>query len=208
MEYTAELTGSRFSDRPRCTHPALAELARGVSDPARTGPEVAGVAAAVAAHAVGAAAESGHGSRVTAWQRRRVRLLGEGDRPGRGRAGRHRDSWCAVDLVRGAFAVLDAASGEGAARDRVLIGLLDRALDEADPARRASPGPQGPEPAALADDPPRRPDLDPGHNSSGAGGAQTESGAGSWAGSWSSGPAPTVSASAGGRPGRRVHLEA
>lgn len=32
MEYVSVLSGARFSDRPRCTHPALALLARWVND--------------------------------------------------------------------------------------------------------------------------------------------------------------------------------
>ena len=64
MEYTAMLAGERFNDHPRCTHPAMAELARQVNDRvtgnarpslitrapslAALGPHHAGVAAAVA----------------------------------------------------------------------------------------------------------------------------------------------------------------
>jgi hypothetical protein len=32
MEYVSVLAGERFGDRPRCTHPALALLARMVND--------------------------------------------------------------------------------------------------------------------------------------------------------------------------------
>jgi len=115
MEYTALLAGERFSDQPRCTHPALGELARQVNDRLSTtaraglarrapalaaiGPRVPGVAAAAAAAALAGTAAHAPGPFSVARAERRLAGLQARDRPGRGYWGRRRDMVAAYHLI-------------------------------------------------------------------------------------------------------------
>lgn len=143
MEYTALLAGQRFNDHPRCTHPALAGLARDIndqlSDPARqelisrapalaaVGRNQAGVAVAVATAALTARDGLGTVRPAGRWRHRQLARLRARDRPGRGWWGRFRDTYCALGLVRVGLGFLEGPGG-GEAHERALLGVLDRAL--------------------------------------------------------------------------------
>ncbi len=143
MEYTALLAGERFSDHPRCTHPALAALARQVNDRlsksarpelvtrapalAMIGPHTPGVAAAVSI----AACEFAARDVLSPWDSRRLRArvarLQARDRPARRSSGRRRDTVTAYFLINAGLNPTRAISA-GPDRDRVLLGALDDAL--------------------------------------------------------------------------------
>jgi hypothetical protein len=146
MEYTSLLAGLRFSDRPRCTHPGLGELARQVNDRvtdtarpqlatrasalARIGPHIPGVAAAIGAAAHQTSTRLGPASSARAWHRRVLRGLRRRDTAGRSWWGRRCDAAIARQLVWVALDHIAALPG-GPLRDRALIRLLDRAITEA-----------------------------------------------------------------------------
>jgi hypothetical protein len=146
MEYTALLTGDRFSDRPRCTHPALAELARQVNDrlSGRTRPSLitrapalaaigaahAGVAAAVAGAVVTANWQHAAHSALLPWRTRRAARLRRGDIAGRGWWGRQRDLMSTYGLVTAGLDQLSRSAPDPEVRDKVLLEVLDCALTE------------------------------------------------------------------------------
>ena len=144
MEYTALLAGQRFNDHPRCTHRALAELARQINDHvtasarsslitrapalAAIGPDEAGVADAVVDAVVDALWQHAPNS-VFLLRRTRKRVqLHERDIPGRSRWGRQRDLTLAYHLTHVGLCRLERSTGDPAVRDRILLGVLDRAL--------------------------------------------------------------------------------
>jgi hypothetical protein len=166
MEYTALLAGERFSDHPRCTHPALAALARQVNDRlsqsarpelvtraptlATIGPHTPGVAAAVATAACELAAWDVPGPGASRPLRARLARLQARDRPGRSSSGRRRDTVTAYFLISAGLNPTRALSA-GPPRDRVLLGALDDALS----ALGDAPG------GAIEDLPARRRDRSP-----------------------------------------------
>ncbi len=143
MEYTALLAGERFSDQPRCTHPALGELARQVNDRlshsgrpqlvtrapalAMVGRGVPGVAAAVATAACEFALREVLGPWTVRGLRGRLARLQHRDQPGRSRRGRRRDTVTAHLLISAGLNATRAVPA-GSARDRVLLRALDDAL--------------------------------------------------------------------------------
>lgn len=143
MEYTSLLAGERFSDQPRCTHPALAEFARQVNDRlsqsarvelvtrapalAAIGPRVPGVAAAVSTAACEFALREVLGPWPRTGLRRRLAGLQVRDRPGRGGTGQRWDTVTAYFLISTGLNATRAISA-GPARDRVLLRALDEAL--------------------------------------------------------------------------------
>lgn len=159
MEYVSLLAGEPFSDRPACTHPALAALARGINDRltdttrpallirapvlAAIGPRTPGVAAVTATAAL-ADLRTGHPGRDHGpgrgpgpWElckvERRLARLVVHDRPGRSWWGRHRDQVLARQLIH---VGLDRARRlpPGPARDHVMLRMLDQALLTISPA--------------------------------------------------------------------------
>lgn len=143
MEYTALLAGEPFSDQPRCTHPAMAELARQVNDRlsdsaraglvtrspalARIGPDTPGVATAVASAACEFATGHVLGPRRRYGVRYRLARLHTRDQPGRHPSGRGRDNLTAFVLISVGLNATRVLA-PGADRDRVLLRALDDAL--------------------------------------------------------------------------------
>ena len=153
MEYVSVLAGERFTDRPRCTHPALAAIAWQVNDAVSATARQQLGTRAVALVGLGrtgsvavrpvvletiAAAGLALDPDSRFFPRLRRRLAQQADRaagrPGRGEDGRGGrlatllhvgpvNHACAHLLVATRIADLDAD-----ARDRVLIGLLDAAI--------------------------------------------------------------------------------
>ncbi|MCD2195251.1 hypothetical protein LQ327_17930 [Actinomycetospora endophytica] len=144
MEYTALLTGTRFSNHPACTHRAMAELARQVNDRvtadtrpqlitrapalAAIGPDRAGVSAAVAAAVVLAQWQYSPESLLLPWRTRQQVRLRSSDVPGQGWWGRTRDLLITYDLINGGLDRLERSTPDASVRDRILVGALDRAL--------------------------------------------------------------------------------
>jgi len=156
MEYVSVLAGERFTDRPRCTHPALAAIAWQVNDAVsatarqqlgtravalvglgRTGSVAVRPVVLETIAAAGLALDPD--SRFFPRLRRRLvqqaeRAAGRSDRPGRGEDGRggRLATLLHVGPVNHACAHLLVATRiadlDADARDRVLIGLLDAAI--------------------------------------------------------------------------------
>ncbi|MCD2191993.1 hypothetical protein LQ327_01130 [Actinomycetospora endophytica] len=147
MEYVSLLVGEAFSDRPTCTHPALAEFARGVNDRlsddgraslfsrapvvATIGPRAPGVAAAVATAALADLGPDRPGGGLDPDEshllQSRLMRLRRRDRPGRHRWGRHRDRIAARELIHVGLE-RTRRMPPGPARDRILLRLFDHAL--------------------------------------------------------------------------------
>lgn len=145
MEYTAILTGERFTDHPPCTHPVLAELARQVNDLltstarpslvtrapvlASIGRARTGVSAAVTRSVLTAHAQYPRDSPLFRRRARRMIAVVARDTPGRGWWGRRRDTLAAYDLVYGGLQSVVRRIEDPALRNQVLLDVLDRALE-------------------------------------------------------------------------------
>lgn len=144
MEYTAVLAGRRFNDHPTCTHPALAELARQVNDRASggarsllitraptiasIGPERAGVSAGVASAVLLAQRQYAPTSLLLPWRTSQQTRLRRRDVAGQGWWSHKRDLLITYDLIRGGLSRLERSTPDAEVRDRLLLGVLDRAL--------------------------------------------------------------------------------
>jgi hypothetical protein len=153
MEYTALLTGERFSDQPACTHRALAELARQVNDRvssrtrpglvtrapslAAVGPGRIGVSAAVADAVLVAHWQYAPGWLLLPWRSRRTATLRARDVPGRGWWGRRRDVVVSYALVHDGLDCIVRTVTDPEVRDQILVGVLDRALSACTPGAAA-----------------------------------------------------------------------
>ncbi len=142
MEYTALLAGERFGDRPSCTHPGLAQLARQVNDRvgdevrpalvtrapalASIGPDHTGVMGAVASAVIVAHYRQAPDSLLL--QRRMLVAAILRDRPTGGRWARRRDLVRLAQLTNACLDAVERRVGSSEDRDRVLVGVLDRAL--------------------------------------------------------------------------------
>jgi hypothetical protein len=156
MEYVSVLAGRRFTDRPRCTHPVLAQLARGINDHlsddgrdqlihrapdlAVLGRRTFGVTAAVTDAVLDtcAALDPQHQDR---WHHRARRLRGPATTT-RPWLPRRCTNLAATALVCcGVLSVVEGVADQHTARrDQALLGMLDRALNTLRPAADTSPG--------------------------------------------------------------------
>lgn len=144
MEYVSLLAGLRFTDRPTCTHPALAALAHAVNDAlsedarvglltrvralAAAGPGRPGVAGAVATAALADREHLRLDPLTDCWTRHRLaRLCARDQQPGRGRLARFRDTYLALGLLRIGLERFQTRT-YGPRRERALLALLDDAL--------------------------------------------------------------------------------
>ena len=165
MEYTALLAGRRFNDHPTCTHPALAELARQVNDRATAGarsllitrapalagigPDRAGVSAAIASAVVLAQWQHAPTSLLLPWRTRQQTRLRRNDVAGQGWWARNRDLLITYGLINGGLDRLVRSTPDAVVKDRLLLGVLDRALFQcATPAPGIPPAPAPTPPTA------------------------------------------------------------
>lgn len=136
--------GAPLRDHPSCTHRAMAELARQVDDRVSTrarpllasrvpalasvGPGHPGVSAAVAAAVVLTQRQYAPNSLLLPWRSRQQNRLRRTDVPGQRWWGRTRDLLVTYDLIHGGLDRLGRSTGDAAVRDRLLLGVVDRAL--------------------------------------------------------------------------------
>jgi hypothetical protein len=158
MEYTAVLVGAPFGDHPSCTHPALAQLARQVNDrvgdavrptlvtrapaPAAIGPQRPGVVGSVASAVI--MAHFQHAADSLLLHRRMQMAAALRDRQARGGWSRRWELVRCSHLTDACIDAVERRLTDPAQRDRVLIGVLDRALMLSRPGGRPSePGGRG-----------------------------------------------------------------